>query len=325
MNTERANYISFLRCVAILLITNSHINHLYPASISQLATGGAMGNALFFMLSGYGLALSKKSINIRFLPWYKRRVARIYPSLTLATLFIVFIPKKAWFDWTIFDYIYHLIWPTHAWFISALMIFYIVSFFLLKKQNHNLFIPAILALVIPYLIFYFTIVDLSHYSIEGAGYFKWLFYLQTMLFGAYLAHREDLLNKNSFLLNGITLILLILLYYSFLLLIDRGYGSKFQFLTHILMFAIIYFFLKLSYSKFVSGQLMNLKYFGTIVSLIASLTLEMYLLQGTVYSLAFLKTILFPLNIIVFFTILLALSFILNKIAHFITSKLIHA
>ncbi len=187
-----------------------------------------------------------------------------------------------------------------------------------------MFISAILALSIPYLIFYVTIVDLSHYSIEGVGYFKCLFYLQTMLFGAFLAYREDLLNKNSFLLNGITLILLIILYYGFLLLIDRGYGSTFQFLTHILMFAIIYFFLKLSFSKFVSAQLMNLKYFGTIVSIIASLTLEMYLLQGTVYSLAFLKTILFPLNVIVFFIILIIFSFILNKIAHFITSKLIN-
>src|SRR3712207_1035933 len=70
-----------LKCIAIILITNSHLDHLYPWP--YLGTGGALGNALFFMLSGYGLALSfdKSAMKPPFLQWARRRISRIYPSV----------------------------------------------------------------------------------------------------------------------------------------------------------------------------------------------------------------------------------------------------
>ena len=40
-----------LRLIAILLVFHSHSGPLYPAE--ALANGGAVGNALFFIISGY--------------------------------------------------------------------------------------------------------------------------------------------------------------------------------------------------------------------------------------------------------------------------------
>ena len=45
---------------------------------SVLATGGAIGDVLFFFCSGFTLFLGKKG---RFDNWYKRRINRIYPTV----------------------------------------------------------------------------------------------------------------------------------------------------------------------------------------------------------------------------------------------------
>jgi peptidoglycan/LPS O-acetylase OafA/YrhL len=49
--------IDFLRFSAIVLVINSHMDSFYP--IPELGTGGALGNALFFMLSAFGPAQAK--------------------------------------------------------------------------------------------------------------------------------------------------------------------------------------------------------------------------------------------------------------------------
>ena len=44
-----------------------------------MATGGAIGDALFFFCSGYTLFLGR---NASFFNWYKRRINRSTPSLS---------------------------------------------------------------------------------------------------------------------------------------------------------------------------------------------------------------------------------------------------
>jgi len=70
---------------------------------------------------------------------------------------------------------------------------------------------------------------------------------------------------------------------------------------------------------------MNTRYVGAVISLVAGLTLEIYMLQYNVYSHALLKDILFPLNIVIFWIIFITLSFILNRASRFITERLINA
>ena len=128
----------FIRFIAIVLITNSHLERLYP--IPQLGTGGAIGNSLFFMMSGYGLYLSFRKRELPFLKWYKRRITRLYPSVVLAVVAIHFLYWNGWSYWGWRDYLTVFIWPTPYWFIKLLMIFYIIFFIILKQGRPLLFL-----------------------------------------------------------------------------------------------------------------------------------------------------------------------------------------
>lgn len=50
--------IDILKCFAAIVITNSHMDILYP-KFGALATGGAIGDALFFFCSGFTLFLGR--------------------------------------------------------------------------------------------------------------------------------------------------------------------------------------------------------------------------------------------------------------------------
>lgn len=74
---ERDISIDILKFIAAILITNSHMELLY-SKYSFLATGGAIGDVLFFFCSGFTLFLGRMG---RFDNWYKRRINRIYPTV----------------------------------------------------------------------------------------------------------------------------------------------------------------------------------------------------------------------------------------------------
>ena len=69
--------IDIVKFLAVFLIINSHADIMY-AKYASLATGGAIGDALFLFCSGYTLFWSGTK---RFDNWYKRRISRIYPSV----------------------------------------------------------------------------------------------------------------------------------------------------------------------------------------------------------------------------------------------------
>lgn len=55
---QRNPSIDILKCIAALLITNSHMELLY-GKYSVMATGGAIGDVLFFFCSGFTLFLGR--------------------------------------------------------------------------------------------------------------------------------------------------------------------------------------------------------------------------------------------------------------------------
>jgi peptidoglycan/LPS O-acetylase OafA/YrhL len=295
----------FIRFLGILLVTNSHLDHLYP--IPQLATGGSLGNSLFFMISGYGLALSHLSKPLPFFHWYWRRITRIYPSFMLVLGIFWVWYGGLWRTWKWDDYVTALLWPVdYVWFISALMVFYVIFFIVMKLNRSKYYIFSILILFIPYLYFYFSYLDLSIWTIEGEGYFKWIFYFQVMLLGGYLGNQCGRLKSGK----GPHLMLLCLslsLYFSFGYFITHGHFTKYQFFMHLLTFPIIYWVLVLGRSPFIRN-LMGQKVPLFVITMISSATLEIYLLQEVVYTNHFIKSLFFPLNVMVFLTILVVLS-----------------
>src|SRR5262245_25129461 len=101
---------TILRVLAIILIANSHLEDLYPAR--WLAADGLIGNSLFFLLSGFGLALSPRTNKGPFLAWYRRRLGRIYPALWLTVLTALLLFRGAGRDWSLSVIVRDLVWPT---------------------------------------------------------------------------------------------------------------------------------------------------------------------------------------------------------------------
>ncbi len=91
---------------------------MYPENCRFLATGGILGDALFFFCSGYKLFLGGMG---RFDNWYKRRVVRIYPSIIVwdilaALLFSLPLTVSSVFDG----------WKENGyWFVKCIMLHYI--------------------------------------------------------------------------------------------------------------------------------------------------------------------------------------------------------
>lgn len=111
--------VDILKFFAVILITNSHMAHLY-VKFSALATGGAIGDVFFFFCSGFTLFLSKQR---RFDNYYKRRINRIYPTVFMwALLASVLFNNK--------DNMQEIIIWGGGWFVTCIMIYYVVLYFI---------------------------------------------------------------------------------------------------------------------------------------------------------------------------------------------------
>ena len=107
--------IDFLKFFAVLMITNSHMGLLY-GKYEMLATGGAIGNILFFFCSGFTLFLKPFNSASEFPDWYKRRFNRIYPAILA-----VAIVKCTFFDFH--RDINWIILHGGRWFITYIMVY----------------------------------------------------------------------------------------------------------------------------------------------------------------------------------------------------------
>src|SRR5436190_187612 len=117
-----------LQCLAAILIANSHLEGLYPHR--WMAADGLLGNSIFFLLSGYGLMRSEQQGSRAFLPYYTRRLLRIYPALFLVVFAFVFLPSRGWESWTWQSLIDQFIWPGKFGFIQKIVVYYALYYFL---------------------------------------------------------------------------------------------------------------------------------------------------------------------------------------------------
>ena len=76
-------FVTVLRALACLLITNSHYTGVYPTDL--FASGGLIGDILFFAVSGYCLY----NVKSNFAKWYGKRLWRIYITLIIITVIYI--------------------------------------------------------------------------------------------------------------------------------------------------------------------------------------------------------------------------------------------
>lgn len=294
---QRDISIDILKFFAVLLITNSHMEPLY-GEYSQLATGGAIGDVLFFFCSGFTLFLGQER---RFDNYYKRRINRIYPTVLMwALMASIFFQQQN--DMT------HIVLYGGGWFVSCIMIYYVVLHFIRKFAFNHLkavfFFFALLTLA-----WYWLIDKPIGYNMYGATYFKWCHYFLFMLLGAILGSHP--IRKNvSFLYDLLKLIGSVMFFYA-LLLAGRKWSviHNLQVLSLIPLLGITYYFYKLCKSSEMAS-LYNASVSGPVIKTISGLCLEVYLVQSVLFTDRF--NAIFPLNLLIVFMMILLLAYILR-------------
>ena len=175
-------FIDYVRAFAAIIIINSHFDSLYPVPV--LATGGAIGNALFFAVSGFCLWPIKN----RFGSWYAEKIIRLYIPTLIMTLISIVLGT---YSLSLQEYIFIFIWPTLFWFIGAIILFYPLYYFIqgVKKNWHFALLFFILFIV--YFLYYFLLLDTSVWTIESGkiytvnGFFRLIYYFVVMMIGKY--------------------------------------------------------------------------------------------------------------------------------------------
>ena len=170
--------IEMLKFFALILVANSHMGLLY-GKYASFATGGSIGDSLFFFCSGFTLFKGRFD---RFDNWYKRRIGRIYPSV---------------FAWALVSSVFfngHSDMKTiclhgGGWFVTCIMIFYVILYIMRKYLMKNKITPfAVYSLI---LVVWYLFEDHATLRMYSSGiHFAWSVYFMFMLLGAYVGGQE---------------------------------------------------------------------------------------------------------------------------------------
>ncbi len=299
-----------LNMLAMFLVVNSHLDSVYP--IETLATGGSIGNSIFFALSGYGLAMSFKKARATFVTWYIRRVKRIYPTVVVVIGVACLIGLEQVNG--LFSLLQVLIWPTSFWFIEAILLFYILFYGVERFLGLDKSIYMLLFLFVPYFIFYYSFVDLTYFSIEAPGHFKWLFYFQIMLLGAYIASKDvEVICRKKY--KWLLLILTVFVYFGIKIMLKMTGHMEYQFAVHLSTFPLIFFiFVSIGSVKLKNGLV------SRFVGLFGEVAFEVYLIHVYILHSNILNKLEFPVNLIVFLFMAFSLAILTSKVLASIAS-----
>lgn len=290
--------IDFLKFFAVFLVMNSHMRICYP-QYDFLATGGAMGDALFFFASGFTLFLGRK---MRFDNWYKKRISRIYPSILAASIFALLV-------WRFKEDFGDVLIGKRYWFIGCILIYYI---FLYPVKNFGEGKYAMHLFVIWALIgamLYFVLFDGFTNFYSGGLYRCFLFFL-FMLQGAWMGKQQD-----SYKFKWIYFVLWIVCSLAWFALFYIGKGNGLFFLS---LFPLLGFtrYTYLIFTATCFDKLYKHQICGNIVYVISQLCLEVYLIQKFVFTDKL--NFMFPLNIPIIMIAVLLVSYFIKMISEII-------
>lgn len=293
--------IDILKFLAAILITNSHMDLLY-SKFSFLATGGTIGDVLFFFCSGFTLFMKPLNPGFsNFLNWYKRRINRIYPTVIAVALITCIF-------WGNERNIVEIFLYGGGWFVQCIMIYYIVFYFLGVYAKNKLFYVIVL-ISLGTCFWFFSIERSQGFNMYGgeSGYLKWFLYSVYMLQGAIAG-----MNMNNLKVNPkkdlILLFVSLICFYSLYILPRKIYAIEFlQVFNFIPLMGITLYLYKVCTSDWVK-KVYNNKYIYFIVRLIGGLCLEIYLIQSSLFTDK--MNSLFPLNLVIMLLIIVVGTYI---------------
>jgi peptidoglycan/LPS O-acetylase OafA/YrhL len=303
------------RAVATVLIANSHLEAFYPRS--WMAADGLLGNTLFFMISGLGLAAHNRTRELSFGAWYGRRVLRIYPSVWICVAVLMLGLKGAWATWTPFDYFAHLVWPTPHQYVEAVMVFYGLAYVLLRHaQGRGWWAPAALAMLVALGYAAASALSLPDGPLalgKIAGPFWNLWWLVTFLIGMALPRvRLPALPLGSLLgTAGGGLCAYVALKYA---MVVQGFVPKAFIALHVVAAICAIALLAVSAHPEARGWLRH-RPIGPAVAWLGGLSLEIYIVHGFVAGRPEIAGLPFPLNIAAYAACTAALAYAVAKAA----------
>jgi peptidoglycan/LPS O-acetylase OafA/YrhL len=181
MNKERLDFIDFAKGFAILSIVIFHFSQPYVSGIWEKAIMiGGSGAHLFFVLSGFGLGLSKK---VNASTFYKKRFIKILIPyyIVILVIYMINIVYPVYGDHGLYALFGHLFFYKmfdesimvsfgyHFWFLSTIIQFYIVFPLLVvmrDRMSSLAFIAITLFISVSYwmMITYFNLADERIYN-----------------------------------------------------------------------------------------------------------------------------------------------------------------
>lgn len=300
------SFIYLLRMLGAILITNSHFDDLYP--IAALGTGGAIGNGLFFFASGFTIKHFEKT----FLKWYGHRIKKIYISIFVwMTLLCIAFKTLENYPNKFFAFIKLFIYPTQMWFISCLLVLYILLYIFRKY-----IIPRIgwkysfLIILGIYIIAYILLPGKDGYVVEANNCFKWIYYFLIMLLGAYgneCVQQEKINPKITLISSCISL----LCFYSFKLI--TPHFPVLWYFQFILQLSVLIFSICFGMFLFSQENKIKEKNWIKIAKFISPMTLEIYMVQDIIIK-RFAIQFVFPINIIIAIILIICIAFALSKV-----------
>lgn len=299
--------------LATLLITNSHLEAFYP--IPQLAGDGLLGNGLFFAVAGLGVARSARRTRRPFLEYYWRRIKRIYPTVIVVVTAWVIIGSK-WSEWRPLDYFAAYVYPTPWPFIAYVMVYYAVFYPFLRYPARAVWIGLFAGAIAAFVWFWIQYPQppprLRLGELHPGIY--WAFDFGTVVLGCALAFAPPGRARLPLLL--CVLSMLFALYVAAKYLFVTGRVSSWHFTVFILSISIVWVLLRIAQTPSVLAFVAARPWLRWVVEWLSRHTLEIYTLQFFfVYREELSHGFPFPLNIAMFWIVLLPVAWITGRAA----------
>ncbi len=307
-------FITFMRALAAIIITNSHYTGVYPTDL--IANGGLLGNCLFFAISGYCLA----NVKLSFGKWYLKRIIRVYPQVVILTGVYLLCGINYMFG--LRDFIKLFVYPTQFHFVAAILALYILFYVVMRidalKSRLPLVVLGVFAIQLIVYIFFF---DRSVYHIDSvfSHMIRFLYFI-AMLIGAYIKVNDLKFRNQKSVLNIVMTLVFCVAYFGskmfFVKFSDNEFICQFQIVNQIILSALVYFILALFAG--LDSELEKLpRFIKSIINFISAMTLEIYMVQDVLVPR--LKIGVFPINWLIITGGITVSAFVL----HFISEKVV--
>lgn len=290
--------LDFLKVLAAIFITNSHFIPLYKDISPSLATFGVHGNALFFFVSGFVLMMGFEKKQDLFVNWYKKRIQRLWPSVFLWSIIAAIIWKDP-ITWK------NLLIANNYWFLQCIAIYYILFYIF---GNLNIFIMEGGKICVQKILFMFSIAASLLYfyfmpKATGSIFHTNLHFVchfSIMIMGGMTYLYKDKIKIKSLWKDCLWAIFWFVLYF-IILYIGKG-KQDYKYYVQIVGLLPLHLFIFYAYktaSYHWCTTLFQSSRWKRILTTIASLTLEIYIVQFHIITDKFNR--LFPLNTVIVF------------------------